>query len=114
MAHSRHISSNCSLADAGSMCDSATQWKARSQAANQGYSQSSGMQMMSASARCRQDVLRAPGRSRSGGGAGWPASPSSHSSTLYRYSCLPHSSPANARRAIALSSSVWSAGITAS
>src|SRR6267378_2502538 len=56
--HSRHSRISWYLANAGSTWASATQWKARSQAANQGYSQLSGMDMMSNASKLRQRELR--------------------------------------------------------
>ena len=47
MNHSRHISTSWYFANAGAMCASATVWKARSQAANHGYSHGSGIERMS-------------------------------------------------------------------
>ena len=65
----------------GSTWASATQWNARSQAANHGYSHSSGMEMTSARARCCQAALRA-GPSLPAAGVGSSGSPSSHSSDV--------------------------------
>src|SRR3954464_10441340 len=45
--HSRQSSTSWYFAKAGSTCASETQWNARSQAANQGYSHLSGIDMMS-------------------------------------------------------------------
>ena len=67
MYHSRHRSSSCFLANAGSMRAIATQWNARSQAANHGYSQVSGIEMTSRAHRWGHASLRtprAPGRRR--------------------------------------------------
>ena len=58
MYHSRHMSSSCSLAKAGSTRARATQWNARSQAANHGYSHLSGMDRTSALLRCHHWWLR--------------------------------------------------------
>ena len=55
---SRVSSRSCCLANSGSISDKLTQWKARSQAANQGYSHLSGIEMMSAALRWRQSLLR--------------------------------------------------------
>ena len=55
------------LAKAGSTWARATQWNARSQAANQGYSHVSGIEMMSWSFRCRQPALRPRFRDAGGG-----------------------------------------------
>ena len=63
------------MANAGSTCASATQWNARSQAAYQGYSHLSGIDMMSNALKLRQWLLRPV--SRCGGGVGWAESPSS-------------------------------------
>ena len=54
-------------------------WKARSQAANQGYSHLSGMESTSRQKRCGQSALRPD--LRSAGGGGISGSPSSQSST---------------------------------
>ena len=77
--HSRHSKICWYLANAGSTCASVTQWKARSQAANQGYSHLSGIDMMSKASKLRQREFRP--LSRSGGGAGWAGSPSSQRAT---------------------------------
>ena len=70
---------SCSLANSGSISAKATQWKARSQAAYQGYSHLSGIEMTSALSRCRQSLLRPCRRSAGGGGcAGSPSSQSAH------------------------------------
>ena len=50
-------------------------WKARSQAANQGYSHLSGMEMMSNPSKLRHLAFRPLWRDC--GGAGWAGSPSS-------------------------------------
>jgi hypothetical protein len=63
------------LANAGSMCARVTQWKDMSQEANHGYSQASGMDMMSNASNDRHLLLRP--FFRSSGGGGWPGSPSS-------------------------------------
>ena len=54
-------------------------WKARSQAANQGYSQSSGMEKMWYALTWGQYILRP--FFRAGGGVGCAGSPSSHCRT---------------------------------
>ena len=77
--HSRHSRISWYLANAGSTCASATQWKPRSHAANQGYSHLSGIDMMSNASKLRHRELRPV--SRSGGGVGWPGSPSSQRAT---------------------------------
>ena len=64
------------MANSASIWASGMQWKARSQAAYQGYSHLSGIEMMSALFRWRQSALRPC--LRSGGGGGWSGSPSSH------------------------------------
>ena len=51
-------SSSWCLANAVSKTENATAWNARSQAANQGYSHLSGIEMMSSATRCRQSWLR--------------------------------------------------------
>ena len=56
--HSRHSASSWYLAKAGSRCARATVWKARSQAANHGYSQGSGIDRMSRASRLSQPALR--------------------------------------------------------
>ena len=56
-----------------------TQWKARSQAANHGYSHLSGMDKMSNASKLRHRELR-PDR-RESGGRGWVGSPSSQRAT---------------------------------
>jgi hypothetical protein len=58
MYHSCNSSSSWFLANPGSTCAMATQWKARSQAANQGYSQVSGMEITSQLVMCAQCALR--------------------------------------------------------
>ena len=75
MYHSRVISRSCSLANSGSTCASVTQWKARSQAAYQGYSHLSGIEMTSRLKMCPQRALRPC--SRLGGGTGCVGSPCS-------------------------------------
>ena len=50
-------------------------WKARSQAANQGYSHLSGMEMMSNPSKLRHLAFRP--LLRDSGGSGWVGSPSS-------------------------------------
>ena len=74
--HSRVSSSSWSLAKSGSTSASGSMWKARSQAANHGYSQASGMDRTSIVLSSRQSALR-PDRRASGGG-GPAGSPSSH------------------------------------
>ena len=78
------------------MCANATVWKARSQAANHGYSHGSGMEMTSRALRCRHVRFRIAARPC--GGAGSPASPSCQRLTLYAKNCLPQIIPANASR----------------
>ena len=56
-----------------------TVWKARSQAANQGYSHLSGIEMMSNPSKLRHLEFRP--FLRTAGGCGWPGSPSSHRAT---------------------------------
>src|SRR6516164_5603212 len=56
--HSRHSKISWYLANAGSTWASATQWNARSQAANQGYSHLSGIDMMSKALKFRHRELR--------------------------------------------------------
>ena len=68
MNHSRPSSVSWYFANAGSTCASATQWNAMSQAANQGYSHLSGIDMMSNASNCRQPALRPPLRDAGGGG----------------------------------------------
>ena len=58
MYHSRSSSSSCDLAKPGSTRAIETQWNARSQAAYQGYSQGSGMEMTSKLFMCHQALLR--------------------------------------------------------
>ena len=77
--HSRHSRISWYLANAGSTWASATQWNARSQAANQGYSHLSGIDMMSKASKLRQWALRPV--SRCAGGVGWVGSPSSQRAT---------------------------------
>jgi hypothetical protein len=67
------------LANAGSTCASATVWKARSQAANQGYSHLSGIDMMSKALNVRHLELRP--KCREPGGVGPLGSPSSQRAT---------------------------------
>ena len=67
------------MAKPGSTRAIVTQWKARSQAAYQGYSQGSGMEMTSKLFMCHQALLR-PCRRPAGGGAE-AGSPSSHCCT---------------------------------
>ena len=64
------------LANAGSRWARVTQWKPRSQAANQGYSHLSGIEMMSNPSKLRHLAFRPS--LRWGGGSGWAGSPSSH------------------------------------
>ncbi|MEC9156581.1 MAG: hypothetical protein VYB77_00460 [Planctomycetota bacterium] len=68
------------LANSGSIEAKVTAWNARSQSANQGYSQLSGMVITSWTSRCVQWQFR-PVRRESGGG-GWVGSPSSQRFTL--------------------------------
>ena len=77
--HSRQIKISWYLANAGSRCASGTVWKARSHAANQGYSHLSGIEMMSNPSKLRHREFRP--FLRTAGGAGWPGSPSSHRAT---------------------------------
>ena len=79
MYHSRSKRLSCCLANAGSSLASGIMWKARSQAANQGYSHLSGIEITSRLNRCRQSALRPDLRCR--GGGGMSGSPSSQSST---------------------------------
>ena len=58
MYHSRRNSMSCSLANSGSTWAKGIMWNARSQAAYQGYSHLSGMEITSRLKRCRQSVLR--------------------------------------------------------
>ena len=58
MYHSRSSSSSCDLAKPGSTRAIETQWNARSQAAYQGYSHGSGMEMTSKLFMCHQALLR--------------------------------------------------------
>ena len=67
------------MAKAGSTWARATQWKARSQAAYQGYSHLSGIDMMSKALKLRQRELRP--LNRWAGGTGWVGSPSSQRAT---------------------------------
>ena len=60
--HSRQSRISWYLANAGSTCASATQWKARSHAANHGYSHLSGIDMMSKASNVRQRALRPSSR----------------------------------------------------
>src|SRR3954464_15146986 len=76
MNHSRVSASSWYLANHGSTCANTTVWKARSQAANHGYSQGSGIDSTSAASSERQLVVRPC--SRWGGGVGGPGSPASH------------------------------------
>ena len=77
--HSRHTMISWYLANAGSRWASGMVWKARSQAANQGYSHLSGMEMMSNPSKWRHWAFRPPWRDS--GGVGWVGSPSSHRAT---------------------------------
>src|SRR5262249_56151280 len=77
--HSRQSRISWYFANAGSTRASATQWKARSHAANHGYSHLSGIDMMSNESNVLQCALRPA--SRDAGGVGWPGSPSSHCAT---------------------------------
>ncbi len=67
------------FANAGSTWANATQWKARSHAANHGYSHLSGIDMMSKASKLRHRLLR-PSR-RAAGGVGCVGSPSSQRAT---------------------------------
>src|SRR5882757_4411532 len=58
MYHSRRKSESWALAKSGSAGAMATAWKARSQAAYQGYSHLSGIEMMSSLNRCLQREIR--------------------------------------------------------
>ena len=58
MNHSRVSAMSWYLANVGSMWAKTTVWKARSHAANHGYSHGSGMDRMSAASRWRQPALR--------------------------------------------------------
>ena len=78
--HSRQSRISWYFANAGSTRASATQWKARSQAANHGYSHLSGIDMMSNASNVLQSALRPA--SRESGGFGWVGSPSSQRATL--------------------------------
>ena len=77
--HSRQSRISWYFANAGSTRASATQWKARSHAANHGYSHLSGIDMMSNASKVLQRVLRPP--SRDAGGVGCVGSPSSQRAT---------------------------------
>src|SRR6185503_14933423 len=66
--HSRQRRISWYFANAGSTRASATQWKARSHAANHGYSHLSGIDMMSKASNDLQWTLRPP--SRDAGGVG--------------------------------------------
>ena len=66
--HSRQRSVSWYFAKAGSTCASATQWNAMSQAANHGYSQGSGIDMMSNASKLSQRAFRAPWRDAGGEG----------------------------------------------
>ena len=67
------------LANAGSRWARVTVWKARSQAANQGYSHLSGIEMMSNPSKLRHLEFRPV--LRTSGGSGWAGSPSSQRAT---------------------------------
>src|SRR3954454_3643479 len=108
--HSRHSRSNWYLANAGSRWASGTQWKARSHAANHGYSHLSGIDMMSNASKLRHFAFL-PFRREAGGG-GCVGSPSSQRDTSYEYSCLLHSIPANARRITSASSAEADGGVS--
>ena len=73
MYHSRVSSTSWPLANSGSTSASGRQWKARSQAAYQGYSHLSGMEITSALLRWCQSSLRPVWRAS--GGGGWAGSP---------------------------------------
>src|ERR1700759_1910588 len=60
--HSRQSRMSWDLANSGSTCASATQWKARSQAAYHGYSHLSGIEMTSLLFRCFHALLRPASR----------------------------------------------------
>ena len=77
--HSRHSRISWYLANAGSTCVRVTQWNARSQAANQGYSHLSGIDIRSKESKLRHLELRP--LCRCGEGAGWVGSPSSQRAT---------------------------------
>src|SRR6185437_4675266 len=77
--HSRQTRISWYLANAGSRCASGTVWKARSQAANQGYSHLSGIEMMSNPSKLRHREFRPV--LRDSGGSGWVGSPSSQRAT---------------------------------
>ncbi len=65
--HSRHMTSNWYLANAGSTWARVIAWNARSHAANHGYSHLSGIDRMSAASKWRQPALRPVSRSVGGG-----------------------------------------------
>ena len=70
---------SCALANSGSISAKTVQWKARSQAAYQGYSHLSGMEMMSALTRCVQSLSRPLLREAGGFGmAGVAGEPAAH------------------------------------
>ena len=58
MYHSRQSRTSCDFANSGSTWASATQWKARSQAAYHGYSHGSGIEITSMLFRCVHSRLR--------------------------------------------------------
>src|SRR5881392_822388 len=60
MYHSRKKRLSCFLAKCGSIFENGTMWKARSHAANQGYSHLSGIEMMSSATKWRQSPFRSP------------------------------------------------------
>src|SRR5262247_890159 len=91
---SKRRSQSCSLANSASTKARATQWKARSQAANQGYSHLSGIDRTRIELRCCQRLLRMWCRDSGGGQCG--LSPSSQADTSNKYICLLHSMPAKA------------------
>ena len=77
--HSRQIKISWYLANAGSRWARVTVWKARSQAANHGYSHLSGIEMMSNPSKFRHLEFRP--FLRTAGGTGWVGSPSSQRAT---------------------------------
>src|SRR5215470_9507730 len=108
---SKRRSQSCSLANSASTKARATQWKARSQAANQGYSHLSGIDRTRIELRCCQRLFRMERRDSGGGQFG--LSPSSQADTSNKYICLLHSMPAKAWRCTHFSSSVAVGGCSA-
>ena len=109
MYHSLQSSTSCRLANSGSRWASATQWKARSHEAYQGYSHGSGMEMTSWLRRGSSRVAPLPplrGRRGLGRVAVEPAL------DVVMENCLHHSIPAAAWRRTIASSAVTSAGAT--